>query len=219
MVSSGATDQPLIPLLALGKRADATKCTSVGGTLSDEDLLLRMERGDRSALEYLFDRYSDIVRGIGFRVLRDRTEAEDLVQEVFLQLWGKVKGFDPNKGSGRLWIANIAYRRAFDRRMQLHRRGVFGGTDIESVENTLVGAADTEEQLADIVTGEQLHAAFEQLNERQQATLEMYFFGGLNLREISEQLGETLENTRHHYYRGLRRLRALAAAMGPRTRK
>lgn len=218
-VSSGATDQPLVPLLALGRRTDASTRDPVGDKPSDEDLVLRLERGDRSALESLFDRYCDIVRGIGFRVLRDQTEADDLVQEVFLQLWAKAKGFDPAKGSGRLWVTTIAYRRAFDRRTQLRRRGFFDGTNIESIENTLMGALNGQEQLADFVTGEQLHAAFEELNERQRTTLEMYFFHGLDLREISERLGESLENTRHHYYRGLKRLRAIAVAAKRDTRK
>ena len=86
-------------------------------TLSDEDLLmLHAQHGDRVALGALFDRYASLVLGIGLRTLRDRGEAEDLVQEVFLSLCEKVRGFDPSKGSGRTWIVQIAYRRAFDRR-------------------------------------------------------------------------------------------------------
>ena len=79
--------------------------------------------------------------------------------------------------------------------------------------------ADAEEQIADLLTGEQLHAAFEELSEKQRATLEMYFFEGLDLREIGRRLAETLENTRHFYYRGLDRLRKSAAAMAHRNGK
>jgi RNA polymerase sigma-70 factor (ECF subfamily) len=175
--------------------------------LSDEELVLRMEAGDPAGVELLFDRYSGLVFGIGRRILRDLGEAEDLVQEVFLSLFEKVKGFDPSKGSGRTWIIQIAYRRAFDRRAYLTRRKFYDGTDVGRIKNTLKGELDWEEQLADLATGEQLHGAFDALSEKQRATLQMYFFEGLDLREISENLGETLENTRHFYYRGLERLR------------
>ena len=186
---------------------------------TDEDLLLRTEAGDASAAAVLFDRHSDLIFTIGLRVLRDRGEAEDLVQEVFLGLVKKVRGFDPGKGSGRTWIIQIAYRRAFDRRAYLTRRSFYGGTDLERMQNTLEGRGGLEAQVLDVLTGEQLHAAFDELNEKQRVTLELYFFEGLDLREISERLTESLENTRHHYYRGLERLRKNAIGMAHRHRK
>ncbi|MBZ5664171.1 MAG: sigma-70 family RNA polymerase sigma factor [Acidobacteriia bacterium] len=192
---------------------------SVPMGLVDEDLLLRTEAGDASAAAALFDRYSDLIFTIGLRVLRDRGEAEDLVQEVFLGLVEKVRGFDPAKGSGRTWIIQIAYRRAFDRRAYLTRRSFYHGTDLERLQNTLQGKEGLEAQVLDLLTGEQLHAAFDELNEKQRLTLELYFFEGLDLREISERLAESLENTRHHYYRGLERLRKSAIGMAHRHRK
>jgi RNA polymerase sigma-70 factor (ECF subfamily) len=181
--------------------------------------LLRAEAGDRTAAAILFERFSDLILGIGVKILRDRGEAEDLVQDFFLSLFAKIKGFDPAKGSGRNWIIQIAYRRAFDRRTYLSKREFYGGTDLQRVENTLEDDSRLEEQVTDSVTGEQLHAAFEELAERHRATLEMYFFEGLDLREISERLGETLENTRHFYYRGLDRLRSIAAERAHRAKK
>jgi RNA polymerase sigma-70 factor (ECF subfamily) len=210
-MSSGATDEPLLPLLVLQRRKQTVSVPVSLMELSDEDLLLRVEAGDHTAAAILFDQYSNLIFGIGFRILRDRGEAEDLVQEVFLNLCEKVRGFDKTKGCGRTWIVQIAYRRAFDRRAFLIRRKFYDGTEIGLIKNTLVAEQGCEEQIADLVTGEQMHAAFEELNERQRATLEMYFFEGLDLREISERLGETLENTRHFYYRGLERLRERAA--------
>lgn len=186
--------------------------------IGDEELLLRVEAHDRTAVGLLFDRYSSLIFGIGYRILRDKGEAEDLVQEVFLSFFEKATGFDPSKGSARTWIVQAGYRRAFDRRAYLTRRRFYAGKDFARIKNTLEGERDWEEQLADLVTGEQLHAAFNELNEKQRATLQMFFFEGLDLREISTHLGETLENTRHFYYRGLERLRksvvALAHPMG-----
>jgi RNA polymerase sigma-70 factor (ECF subfamily) len=165
--------------------------------VSEEELLLRAEAGDAAAVGILFDRFADLILGIGLRVLRDRGEAEDLVQDFFLNLFHKIKGFDPMKGSARTWMIQIAYRRAFDRRGYLSKREFYSGTELESLENTLVEDEQLAAQIIDWVTGEQLHAAFQELAERHQATLEMYFFEGLDLREISERLGESRENTRH----------------------
>src|SRR5258707_2244650 len=89
---------------------------------SDEELLLRLEAGDYSAVDPLFDRYATVIFRIGLRTLHDRGEAEDLVQDVFLHLCQKAKGFDALRGSARSWIIPIAYRRAFDRRAYLRRR-------------------------------------------------------------------------------------------------
>lgn len=213
------TDWASLPLLVLRPLARTAPAPTSDMGVSDEDLLLRAEAGDRTAATLLFERFSDLILGIGMKILRDRGEAEDLVQDFFLSLFGKIKGFDPAKGSGRNWIIQIAYRRAFDRRTYLSKREFYDGTELQRVENTLEDGSRLEEQLTAFMTGEQLHAAFEELAERHRATLEMYFFEGLDLREISERLGETLENTRHFYYRGLDRLRSIAAVRPHRGRK
>jgi RNA polymerase sigma-70 factor (ECF subfamily) len=187
--------------------------------LTDEELLLRLESGERAAAAVLFDRYAALLFGIGQRILQDRSEAEDLVQDLFLGLVDRIKGFDPSRGSARTWIIQIAYRRAFDRRAYLTRRSYYDGTDYQRVTNTIQAETGSEEQIAASLTGEQLHAAFEELNEKQQATLQLFFFEGLEFREISERLGETLENTRHFYYRGLERLRRSVAGLARRDVK
>jgi RNA polymerase sigma-70 factor (ECF subfamily) len=181
--------------------------------VSDDELLLRAEAGDVAAVALLFERFSDLLLGIGLKILRDRGEAEDFVQDFFLGLFNRIKGFDPEKGSARTWIVQIAYRRAFDRRAYLSKREFYSGTDLLRLENTLDDGSQLEQHLTDIFTGEQLHAAFQDLAERHRATLEMYFFEGRDLREISEKLGESFENTRHFFYRGLDRLRGIAAAL------
>lgn len=184
---------------------------------SDEELLLRVEAGDYSAVDPLFDRYATVIFRIGLRTVHDRGEAEDLVQDVFLHLCQKAKGFDALRGSGRSWIIQIAYRRAFDRRAYLRRRRFYDGTDVQLLANSLgVSSADAIENLLD---ANELSAAFGELNEKQRLTLEMFFVEGLDFREISDRLGESVENTRHYYYRGLERLRRAVAALSQRDRK
>ena len=166
------------------------------------------------ALSVLFSRYARLVLGIGLRILRDAGEAEDLVQDVFLRLFEKAHTFDASKGTARTWIVQVAYRHACGRRAHLGRRGFYSGTDLNDVENALLEDTRLEERSAARLTGALLLTAFEELSDKQRATLHLYYFEGLELREIAQKLGETLENTRHHFYRGLERLRKSAIALG-----
>ena len=182
--------------------------------ISDEVLLSFLQAGDLEALSVLFSRYARLVLGIGLRILRDAGEAEDLVQDVFLRLFEKAHTFDASKGTARTWIVQVAYRHACGRRAHLGRRGFYSGTDLNDVENALLEDTRLEERSAARLTGALLLTAFEELSDKQRATLHLYYFEGLELREIAQKLGETLENTRHHFYRGLERLRKSAIALG-----
>lgn len=177
---------------------------------ADEVLMERMRARDAVALELLFDRYSRLVLGIGLRVLRDYGEAEDVVQEVFFHVFQKASLFDPLKGSAKGWIVQVAFHRALDKRAHLGRRGFYLGTEIESLDDTLLGETDLDREIGAKLNRAQLEKAFEELPEMQRRTLELFYFEGLELREISEKLNEPLANVRHHYYRGLAKLRKSA---------
>jgi RNA polymerase sigma-70 factor (ECF subfamily) len=177
---------------------------------NDEQLMARLQANDSSALGLLFDRYSRLVLGIAMRILQDYAEAEDVVQEVFFHVFQKASLFDPSKGTARGWIVQVAYNRALDKRAHLGRRGFYLGTGIESVEDTLLGETDLDREIDAKLNRAQLEKAFEELPEMQRRTLELFYFEGLELREISEKLNEPLANVRHHYYRGLARLRKSA---------
>ena len=100
-----------------------------------------------------------------------------------------------------------AYNRALDRKAHLARRGFYAGTDVASLDDTLSGTTDLEKEIGSKLNREYLQRAFDELTEMQHRTLELFYFGGLELREISEKLNEPLGNVRHHFYRGLERLR------------
>jgi RNA polymerase sigma-70 factor (ECF subfamily) len=187
--------------------------------VSDAELLARAQVGDSDAVGILFDRYSRLVLGIGFRILHDRGEAEDLLQDIFLRLCEKANSFDSSKGSARTWMVQFTYRRALDRRTYLMRRCFYNGTNVSQLTNALQEAISFEEEITSRVTGEELHAAFGSLNEKQRATLELFFFGNCNLHEVAERLGETFENIRHYYYRGLEQLRVMAIRAGSSQRE
>ncbi len=84
--------------------------------LDDEALMCRIQRGDLEAFEVLFDRHSGLVLRVGTRLFRNGTEAEDLVQEVFLYLFRKSHVFDSSKGLVRSWLIQVTYSRAFNHR-------------------------------------------------------------------------------------------------------
>jgi RNA polymerase sigma-70 factor (ECF subfamily) len=177
---------------------------------SDEELMARLQDGAADALNSLFDRYSGLVFTIAHRILNDHGESEEIVQEAFFYVYRKATLFDANKGLARVWIVQIAFNRALDRKALLARRVFYAGTNIDSMEDTLLGKADTEREVGARLNRAHLERAFGELTEEQRQTLEMFYFQGLELKEISAELHESLGNVRHHFYRGLERLRRSA---------
>jgi RNA polymerase sigma-70 factor (ECF subfamily) len=174
---------------------------------SDEELMSSLQAKDSKALELLFDRYSGLVFGIALRILNDHSEAEEVVQEAFFYVYQRALIFDPLKGSAKGWVVQVAFSRARDRKAHLSRRGFYSGTDIDSLDDTLLGRNDLEREIEARLDFSQLQCAFEDLTHMQRQTLEMFYFEGMELREISERLHEPFGNVRHHFYRGLERLR------------
>jgi RNA polymerase sigma-70 factor (ECF subfamily) len=185
--------------------AEAEELESVAPT--DEKLMALLKEGEIDALRTLFSRFSRLVMGIALRILRDRGEAEEIVQDVFVYLHGKAGLYDPGKGAARRWIVQLAWHKSLTRREYLARRAFYVGTDVESLVDTLLGGTDLDREVESKLNREQLEKAFEELTETQRRTLALFFFEGLELREVSERMNETLSNVRHYYYRGLQRLR------------
>ncbi len=195
-----------IPFPALSSQVSAVE----EARHSDEHLIERIAKKDTAALRVLLSRYSRLVMRIALRILHDDGEAEEVVQDVFFYLYQRASSFDVSKGAARGWIVQLAYHRAFDRRNYLDRRKFRVGTDVACVADTLAGDTDLDREIASKLSRTQLEKAFQELPERQRRTLELFYFEGLDLREIAEQLGEPLGNVRHHYYRGLKKLQKSA---------
>ena len=179
-------------------------------SVTDEEALTQLKSRDTNAMTLLFERYANLVFAIGYRILRDHGEAEDLVQSVFLYLWQRADLYDAARGAGKSWIMQKAWSRALDRRDFLVHRQFYLGTESEVGPDTLAGSFDVEREITSRLNGEQLLKAMEELPEKQALTLKMSFFEGLDMREIGERLGDSLASVRHHYYRGLDKLRKSA---------
>jgi RNA polymerase sigma-70 factor, ECF subfamily len=177
--------------------------------VTDDVLLVRFSEGDQQALAWLFERYGRLLRTIAARILGDGSEAEDLVQDLFIFIQRKSAVFDASKSSARSWIVQMLYHRAISRRRYLVTRQFYTYKQIEGNSEQLVGAATTEDDYsAEAVFGRNgLEKVIESLSEDQRQTILLYFFEGYTLSEISNKLGQPHGNVRHHYYRGLAQLR------------
>ena len=182
---------------------------SADHSVTDEVLLTHLQAGDQEALGCLFQRYARVVHNVSARILRDASEAEDLVQDLFLFIQRKCLVFDSSKGSARSWIIQMAYHRAIERRRYLTSRQFYARMDFESGANRMVGTPTAESDYsAEAVFGRNgLSKVLRSLTEDQRETLRLHFFDGYTLAEISQKSGQTLGNVRNHYYRGLDKLR------------
>src|SRR5262252_9316743 len=123
----------LVVAQELAQKADTPR-VSASIEESDECLAARAHDKDGDALTILFRRYSRLVRGIALRIVGDASEADDLLQDVFLFVYRKVSVFDPGKASFRSWIVQMTYQRAIDRRRYLHARHFYTHLDLEGAE-------------------------------------------------------------------------------------
>jgi RNA polymerase sigma-70 factor (ECF subfamily) len=178
---------------------------------SDEALIDRVCSGDVDALASLFQRYARIIRGLAYRVLADASEADDLLQDLFILIQRKCALFDPSRGSARFWILQMTYHCALGRRRYLNSRHFYTRVDLEDVENELSdrgnviggrGYGDNE-----LIENSALKPGFEVLSEDQRQTLRLFFVEGYTLPEIAAKLNQSHGNVKHHYFRGLEKLR------------
>jgi RNA polymerase sigma-70 factor (ECF subfamily) len=177
---------------------------------SDEALLAKVSAGNRDSLALLFRRFARLVRNVGTRILRDKTEADDLVQEVFLYIHRKSALFDGTKGSARSWIVQVAYTQAFLRRRHLKAHGFYvSGIADKSPETELRpnAGAEYDHTVEGLFGRIGWQTVLEALTGEQRETLRLHFFEGYTFSEIAEKLGQSYANVRHHHYRGLEKLR------------
>jgi RNA polymerase sigma-70 factor, ECF subfamily len=179
-----------------GDRAD--------GTRSDAELLRDICADKADALESLFHRYVRLVNGIAHRILHDRAEAEDITQEVFLEIYRKAHLYTAERGSVRVWLLQYVYHRTLRRKAALRRRAAYRGERLETLDERV---PVHQPRLSPDECRWVLRSGIAQLPTRQRATLELTCFEDLPLRDVAERLGVSVGCTRHYYYRGLERLR------------
>lgn len=172
---------------------------------SDLALVTAIRSGDQGAMAALYDRYSSIVYSVALRVLQDTGAAEDVLQEIFMQLWRNPGAFDANRGNMAAWLAVISRHRAID---TLRRRRPENNIEdlVVSVEPDLAGNADRTR------TMDKVRGALETMPSTQRSVLEMAYFEGLTHVEIADKTGEPLGTIKTRIRAGLLSLRKVLAA-------
>ena len=151
----------------------------------ERDTIAGIRGGREEAMAQLYERYSSIVYSVALRVLGDTGAAEDVLQDVFMQLWRKPEAFDANRGSLAAWLAVIARHRAID---ALRKRKP--ETDVTEVVIAL--DLDLEEEVGRKVAIEKVRKALAAMPADQRRAVELAFFEGLTHAEVAAKTGEPL---------------------------
>jgi RNA polymerase sigma-70 factor (ECF subfamily) len=176
---------------------------------SDEDLVSDLLADEPDALTVLFQRHSALVFRIARRILRNDAEAEDAVQQVFLDLFRAAEQFDPEKGSFMSWLLMFAYHRTFNSRRQLRAHGFYESDRVEDLPQELIQGASRRLPFASAEVIVLVEQVLKLIQPRQRRAIELTYYEGLTAEQASEVTGESVRVVRHNLYRGLERLRAV----------
>ena len=174
--------------------------TQVSNQKDEAALIARIRAGDENAMADLYDRYSGIVYGVALRVLGNTSAAEDVLQEVFLQLWRNPQAFDADRGKLAPWLAVIARNRAID---LLRKRPMEDDID----ELPISTGVNLEDEASQRLAIGKVRSVLEQLPVDQRRLLEMAFFEGLTHTEIASKTDEPLGTVKTRIRSGLLALR------------
>jgi RNA polymerase sigma-70 factor (ECF subfamily) len=167
---------------------------------SDFQLLQRIRQGEEHALLLLYDRHSQLVYSIIIRVLRDEGVAEEIMQDIFLQLWRQTKLYDPSRGTLKTWIAVVARHRAVD---QLRKRR----QEVDIDDFDLAVGAKQEENASCMLFLDKIQAEMCRMPESERLVLELAYFEGYTHSEISAKTGQPLGTVKSRIRAAVSRLR------------
>ena len=170
----------------------------------DVDVLVgKVARGDRAAFEELYDQMSSPVYGVARRVVRDPARAEDVSQDVFLDVWRKAPSFDADRGSAKTWIMTIAHRRAVDAVRRNESQKKYDG-------RAVVDEVSHDEPADALIAGEEhgtVRDCLETLTELQLESVRLAYYNGYTYSEVATLLDKPLPTIKTRMRDGLIRLR------------
>ncbi len=178
------------------------------GAPSDAELMLGIQAEEPEALSQLYDRYSGILKALILRVIHNEAEADDLLQEVFMEIWNQAKNFSAKKGKPLGWIVTLARRRAIDglRKKQAYLRAEARlqteteqqpGAWVENVTEKEIRSGDARLLIGKVIKS---------LPEAQQEAIELAFFQGMSQREIAANTNTPLGTVKTRLELGLKKI-------------
>ena len=185
------------------------------GLLTDEAVLHNIAHGCEACFDLLFLRFFRPVLNLANKIIRDRSEAEDVVQEVFLAIHQQRQRFDPSVGPARTWVLQFGYYKSLKRRRYLSKRHFYEehvSIDEDRHDSLMVQPEFVQRS---VECKEIIEQALATLSSAQRRVIELSHFEGHTLREISQMEGKELSGIRNSYYRGVN---ALKNSLGKGTR-
>jgi RNA polymerase sigma-70 factor, ECF subfamily len=186
--------------------------TSSAQQMLDQEMVARISRRDQSAFSALYDRLSGPLYSLALKILGDASDAQDALQEVFMQIWSRAETYDAEKSSVFSWAVLLTRSRAIDRlRARDRRLRVVVGSRADENEIAEATDASTVESAADTANKKDeaahVRSLLNNLPEDQRQAIELAFFGHRTHREIAAQLGQPLGTVKARIRRGLLKLR------------
>lgn len=174
---------------------------------SEENLLQRAGRGDARAFEQLYDLQAPRLFGLLRQMMHDEREAQDMLQDGFVQIWESASTYDPSRVRAFPWAVMLFRRKAIDRMQVLGRRTRM--LDGGALDHATLAAQGADEQAELSERGSTVHAALNELPNEQRKLIEHAFLKGLTHHVIADSLGLPLSTVKTNIRRGLLRLRDL----------
>lgn len=171
-------------------------------------LLQRVAQGDRVSFETLYDRFSGVLFSTAYRVLNNQEAAEDVLQDVFIQIWEKAPLYDPARGKPMTWAVTLTRNKAIDRLRSTVRRNRLHD-DVEREAETFAQFDDRSsfDAMAAGETNQIVRDAIQKVSKDQREAIELAFFSSLTQTEIAERLNEPLGTIKARIRRGMMKLR------------
>lgn len=173
--------------------------------------MARVTARDSAAFEHLYDRYSPVVLGVIVRIVQDRAEGEEILQESFWRVWTQAATFDAGKGPFRAWLFSIARRQALDllRRRSVRPQAARDESEERRFEQAAAPGESVPEAVEQAITADQLRGALGRLSNEQYQVLELSYFKGLTRQEIAQSTGLPLGTVHTRARLGLQNLRTI----------
>jgi RNA polymerase sigma-70 factor (ECF subfamily) len=174
------------------------------------ELLENTARGDRASFRQLYERYAGVLFSSAYRVLNDQTETEDVVQDVFVQIWDKARLYDRKRGKPLTWALTLTRNKSIDRLRSVKRRHrLKDEVEKEASVGEQLGAGSDRpaQQVSSSETNRLVRDAVLKLSDEQRQAIEMAYFGGLTQNEIARELAEPLGTVKARIRRGMIKLK------------